>query len=153
MPEPQSRSTFLTTAQLIERSIAACDRIAAELDRWGRAWQRNERAHLLMTMLLARQLELKTKLEAYLRDAPEEVLSTRAQYTVDVAVGCDAMPSDTEAALRRVLDWNGQLEHRFAEQHAKTAPRQLREAHAALRDSVQQAMRLMAKDATGSEAL
>ena len=153
MPGTRSRSTFLTTAELIERGIAACDRAAAQLDRWDRAWQRDERAHLLTTMLLACQLELKTNLEAYLCDAPEKVLSTRVQYTVDVAVEDDAMPADTAAALRRVLDWNGQLERLFAEQHAKTAPPQLREALAALRDSVQQAMRLMAKDATGSEVL
>jgi hypothetical protein len=155
MPESHEhrRTTFLNAGQLIERCIEACSEIATELDRWARGWSGDERAYLLMTVLLKHQLELKTHLQAYLRDAPDKVLATRSQYVVELDIGDDWFPEDPQAALRRVLDWNAEIERCFDEQQANILVPEVSEAYAGLRDTVRQTMRRMSSDAAGSADL
>jgi hypothetical protein len=153
MTRQHTRSTFLTIAQLIECCIDACTVIAAQLDSWAEAWPHDERARLLAAKLSMRQLELRADLQAYLEDAPRDVLQTRTQYVADFDVGESELPDDTALVLRQVLIWTGQLERCFAEQQAKTPAPAVCEAYAALREVVRQKMKQMSKDGAGSESL
>ena len=92
MPAPgdaAQRATFLDAREILERVRASFREVRTALEG---LTPRDERASLLVALLVRRQRELERALEASVRDVPDDVLGAQIQYAVDPGVEVPSVP-------------------------------------------------------------
>jgi hypothetical protein len=88
----RERSTYLTHAEIIERAEAYLTDIHRVLEERRKRGSDPERVRMLLDVLTSQQGELKDSFERFEEDAPRAVLTTYAQYTLDVPEHAPPLP-------------------------------------------------------------
>jgi hypothetical protein len=93
----RERSTYLTHAEIIERAEAYLGDIHRVLEERRKDGSDPERVRMLLDVLTSQQGELKESFERFEEDAPRAVLTTYAQYTLDVPERAAPLPEPLTA--------------------------------------------------------
>jgi len=138
-PTPPDRSTFLTVAEIIDRTRRYAQRAHERLLQDLRERASDERTRLFLEEVEQRRSELEAALDRSLEAAGEAALRAPAQYTVDPWEGEPIAPqrASVEEATRWLLDLDQRLletYHELAERH-ESEP--VREFFASVVDVVQ----------------
>jgi len=110
------RDTYIDGHEILKRAARYLSQIRDVLDD-AREQEHSERVNMLLTSVELEQRNLLGAVERYLEDAPEKILNTYAQYTVEIPseVEPPEEPLTTLSLTQWLLRQNGLLQAMFAE--------------------------------------
>jgi hypothetical protein len=110
------RDTYIDGREILERAVRhltqICDILAQAHER-----EQSERVRMLLNSVELEQRSLLGSIERYLDDAPEKILNTYAQYTVELPSDVEPPkdPLTTLGVTQWLLQQNGLLQEVFTE--------------------------------------
>jgi hypothetical protein len=110
------RDTYIDGREILSRAVSHLTQVRDLLDQ-AKEQEPSERVRLLLNSMEAEQRNLLGAIERYLDDAPEKVLITYAQYTVELP--SDVEPPERPLTTLGLTQWlvrqNGLLQDMFRE--------------------------------------
>ncbi len=124
MNENHRQDTFLSLADVLQDAANRC--LNAERNLRGRLYQVGEPHSLALGAMAANERALAELLSAFARNAPDNILNTRFQYTLDTVV--HPQPEDAFQAVRRLIENNERIVDELREQARNAIPERVAEA-------------------------
>lgn len=148
------RVTFTRGREVIEHSIQYLTRIRDALDEL-HSRDHGERVKMLLNSFEVEQRNLLGSIERYLEDAPDKVLRTYSQYTVELPAETEpaAEPLDSLGLVQWLEGCNRPLHEMFAELAEKRDSDEVAEVFAGIAEQIDAHDRRLSKEYQRSEDL
>ncbi|MEJ2530323.1 MAG: hypothetical protein P8Y92_00875 [Halioglobus sp.] len=124
MNETHKQDTFLSLAEVLENASDRC--LNAERNLRGCLYKVGEPHSLALGEMAANERDLAELLSAFAKNAPEHVLETRFQYTLDTVAHPE--PEDPFEAARYLIDNNERIVEELRGQARNATPERVVEA-------------------------
>ena len=118
MNEIPRQDTFLSLAEVLEQASQQC--LNAERNLRGCLYQVSEPHSLALGEIAEHERDLAEILSSFAKNAPDGILETRFQYTLDTVTHPE--PQDAFEAARSLIDSNERIVDELREQSLKAIP-------------------------------
>ncbi len=148
------RYTYTSGREVIEHSVQYLTRIRDILDELREA-DHDERTKMILNSVEVEQRNFVGSIERFLEDAPEKVLRTYAQYTVELPEEIErpAEPLDSLGLIQWLERYNGYLHNMYAELSEKGDSKEVAEVFAGIAQQVESHDRRLSKEYQRSQDL